>query len=315
MNRKIDDRTYLKYLLPSLNISNLKEICREFEIKGYSRLKKVELIDFILDSQSEEEMKELIKQRELDIISEGINIALDKINGKDRESIVDIKIVNPELHEVEIKFKGFNWEITSFLSITKDNIENPDRDCDCNIGANMGFCGHFWVGFILSLKQAYFKITDWALTSLPNDFEDKIKSIKLEGLSVGTSGEVNNKSIKIINESSGTSMLMKFINESITIYDGKIKEILEKQSDFQGNITTYFLIKLINVKLGIRIKKQSDFKEEDLVKVNDLRIRISEKLNNEVDLSIGDRVTLNGKLNKDNVLGIVIKNIRKVQKI
>ena len=83
IRRKIDDRTYLGYLLQSLNVNELKQICRDFEIKGFSRLKKSELIEFILDSSAEEEMKELILQKELDIISKEIDLAIDKINGED----------------------------------------------------------------------------------------------------------------------------------------------------------------------------------------------------------------------------------------
>ncbi|MBD3196534.1 MAG: hypothetical protein GF317_15850, partial [Candidatus Lokiarchaeota archaeon] len=50
MSKQIDNRTYLTYLLPALNVKELKQICRDFKIKGYSRLKKAELIEFILDS-------------------------------------------------------------------------------------------------------------------------------------------------------------------------------------------------------------------------------------------------------------------------
>ena len=166
MNRAIDDRTYLKYLLQYLNVDDLKQICRDFDIKGFSKFKKSELIDFILDSLAEEEFEELLKQKEIEIVSAGIDLAIKKINGEDRESVSEIKIINPENHEIELKFKGWNWETESFLSITHKNIKNPERDCDCRIGANMGFCSHFWIGFIYSLKQKWFKLEDWNLTAL-----------------------------------------------------------------------------------------------------------------------------------------------------
>ena len=175
MKRQIDDRTYLNYIMQSLNLDALKQLCRDFELKGYSKLKKLELIDFILDSLSDEELKELLKAKEIEIISEEIDLAISKIKGEDREGLVEIKMVNPDDHEIELIFKGWNWENTSFLSITPNNINNPERDCDCRIGSNMGFCSHFWVGFIFSLKQNYFKLKDWNLTILPEGFEDKIK--------------------------------------------------------------------------------------------------------------------------------------------
>jgi len=128
MKRELDDKTYLKYLLQYLNTDDLKQICRDFEIKGFSKLKKSELIDFILDSLAEEELKDLLKQREIEIVSSGIDLALKKINGEDRESVAEIKIVNLNKHEIELKFKGWNWKVESFLSITPKNIGDPERD-------------------------------------------------------------------------------------------------------------------------------------------------------------------------------------------
>ncbi len=314
MDRKIDDRTYLKYLLPSLNVKDLKEICREYDIKGYSKLTKEKIIEFILDSQSEEEMRELIKNKEILIIQNGIKLALNKINGKDRENISSINI-NKKLKEVEVSFRGFNWETNAFILINESNIENPERDCDCNIGGNMGFCGHFWVCFIISLKKGFFSIKNWTLTNLPEDFEKNIKTIAIKEYSIGKNGDINDKEIKIIDESSADSILMGFINESITVYEGTVTEIEEKQSDFQGNITTYYSIILDNVKLGHKLKKKSDFKKEDLLHIKKLTIRVSESLQKEQTLALGEKISFNGKLSKDNLLGIIVKNIRKIQKM
>ncbi len=180
MNGEIDDRTYLKYLLQSLNADGLKQICRDFGIKGFSKFKKSELIDFVLDSLAEEEQKDLLDQKEGDIISKEINTAIKKINGEDRESITEIKVVNDKNHEIELKFKGFNWDSSSYLSITSKNIHDPERDCDCRVGSNMGLCNHFWVGFIYSLKRNYFKLSDWKLTPLPKNFGKTMEKIILK---------------------------------------------------------------------------------------------------------------------------------------
>ncbi len=312
MKRKIDDKTYLKYLLQSLNVNDLKQICRDFAIKGFSKFAKVKLIDFILDSLSEEEINELLKEKEIEIISSEINLALKKIKGEDRETISNIRIVNPKLHEIEISFKGFNWETTSFLSITKVNIENPERDCDCRVGSNMGFCNHFWVGFIFSLKEGYFKLSDWSLTLLPEDFEEKVRSIKL---SKGDIGKEISESVSLVDESSESFHLMVHEGKSITVYEGEIEEIVEKQQDFQGNITTYYVVSLKNVRFGPRVQKKSDFREEDIENIDNLKLRISEKLNDENDLKTGDKISGNGKLTKDAFLGFIVKNIRKIAKL
>lgn len=309
MSRKLDNRTYLSYLLQSLNVDELKQICRTYEIKGFSKLKKIELIDFVLDSLAEEEYKELLKQKELDIISSEIDLALKKIRGEDRETIEDIKIINEKEHEIELTFKGFNWETKSYLSITPKNINNPERDCDCRIGSNMGFCNHFWVGFIISLKEGYFKLSDWKLTVLPSDFKSTIETIQI---SLSPSKDID-QSINIYDESAEDFELQKYVDKSISVYDGEIKKIEEKQQVFQEIITKYYLITLKNVKFGPRIEKKSDFREEDIISTDILHLRISENLYNEKDLKIGKKIKINGKLTKDNFLKLfIVKNIRKI---
>ncbi len=314
MNRKIDDQDYLNYLLQSLNVKELKQICRENDIKGFSKLKKSELIDFIIDSLSEEEIKEVINNNEIEIISKEIGLAINKINGNDRELISSIKIVNPENHEVEILFKGFNWESTSFLSITPENIDDPERDCDCRIGANSGFCSHFWAGFILSLKQNWFNLSNWTLTKLPDDFKEKIDMIKLAKMP-GKTDEIDEIFV-MTDESSEDIQYMEFVDKSITVYEGEISDLDRKEQDFQGNITVYYIITLKRVKLGPRVQKKSDFREEHIKDIEELNLRISEKLYNDNNLKIGDNISGNGKLTRDNFLRIyIVKNIRKIQKI
>ncbi len=312
MSRQIEDKTYLNYLLQSTKIDDLKQICRDFQIKGYSKFTKVKLVEFILDSLADEEISEVIENNEIEIISREINLALKKINGEDRESIEAIKTVNPDLHEIEIQFKGFNWETTSFLSITEETIDNPERDCDCRIGSNMGFCNHFWVGFIFSLKEGYFKLSDWTLTILPDEFEKKIKSIKLskEGSAEGVS-----EAVSLVDESSESFLLMNHVGKSITVYEGEVEDILERQQDFQGNITVYYVVTLKNARFGPRVQKKSDFREDDIEDIDKLKLRISEKLYNEQNFKVGDKIGGNGKLTKDNFLGFIVKNIRKIEKI
>ena len=309
VQRVIDNRTYLKYLFQSLNLDKLKEECKNFNIKGYSKYKKSDLIEFILDSLSEEEISSLIKKKEKEIVSEGITSALEKINGKNRESITSIKVVNPDIHEIELKFKGFNWETESYLIINDQNLNNPERDCDCRTGAEMGFCPHFWVGFIFALKNGFFNLNDWNLTYLPNDFEKEIQSINISNLD--TSNEV-----KLIDKSSDDYLYQKYLDQSITIYKAEVTNIEEKEQVFQENVTKYYLGSLKDVKLGPRIQRKDDFNESDLCDFKDLSVRISEKLQEELSLKPGDKINLNGKLTKDNFLkSYVVKNIRKINLI
>jgi hypothetical protein len=299
MNREMDDKTYSKYLLQSLNLDELKQICRDFGIKGYSKFKKSEMVDFILDSFAEEELKDFLDQNEENIISSEIDTAINKINGDDRESIVNIKVVNDRNNEIELKFKGFNWTSESYLSITPKNINDPERDCDCRVGSNMGFCNHFWIGFIYSLKKDYFKLSDWKTTTLPKDFKTKVENIVI-------------KDGSLINEGAPSSLLAK--HKRITVYDAEITNIEEKEDDFQGNITTYYLLSLKDIEFGPQLKKKSDYRKEDLEKLDELKIRASEKLYSSDKFKLGDRITCNGGVNKDRTLGFMLKRVTGLKK-
>jgi hypothetical protein len=309
VQRQVDNRTYLKYLFQSLNVDKLKEICKDFKIKGYSRFNKNDLIEFILDSLSEEEISALIKKKELEIISEGINSAIEKINGQDRESITFIKVVNPDIHEIELKFKGFNWETESYLIINDRNINNPERDCDCRIGAAMGFCSHFWVGFIFALKKGFFTLSDWNLTYLPEDFEKEIQSINISNLD-------DTEEVKLVDKNSNDYLFQKYLDQSITIYEAEVTNIEEKEQVFQENVTKYFIGSLKNVRLGPRVQKKDDFDQSDISNFEELSIRISERLQEKLNLIAGNKINLNGKLTRDNFLNLyIVKNIRKINTI
>jgi hypothetical protein len=309
VQRDVDDHTYLKYLFQSLNLDKLKVVCKDFNIKGYSKFKKSDLIEFILDSLSEEEIGSLIKKKEKEIVSEGIASALEKINGKNRESITSIKVINPETHEIELKFKGFNWNTESYLIINDQNLNNPDRDCDCRTGAEMGFCPHFWVGFIFTLKKGFFNLKDWTLTYIPDGFEKEIQSINISNLDAL-------EGVKLVDKSSDDYLYQKYLDQSITIYEAEVTNIEEKEQVFQENVTKYYLGSLKDIKLGPRVQRKDDFNESDLSVFKELSIRISEKLQEELNLKPRDKISLNGKLTKDNFLKLyVVKNIRKINLI
>jgi hypothetical protein len=299
LSKKLDDKAYLKYLLQSLNADGLKSICRDFGIKGFSKFKKSELIDFILDSLAEEELKAFLKQKEIEIISKEIKTAIAKVNGEDRETITDIKVINEKNHEIELKFKGFNWDVDSYLSITSNNINDPERDCDCRVGSNMGLCNHFWVGVIYSLKKNYFKLSDWKLTTLPKDFERQVEKIVI-------------KEGKLINEGATSSLLARY--KRITIYESEITDIEEKEDDFQGNVTAYYLITLKDIEYGPQLEKKSDYRKEDIETMDQLKIRVSEKLYSNDNFKLGDKITCNGGVNKDRTLGFMLKRVTGLKK-
>ncbi len=299
LSKKLDEKTYVKYLFQSLNIDGLKSICREHGIKGYSIFKKSELVDFILDSLAEEELKDLLEQKELGIISSEIKTAIKKIDGEDRESITSIKVINEKDHEIELEFEGFNWDSSSYLSITSKNIHDPERDCDCRVGSNMGFCNHFWVGFIYSLKKNYFKLSDWKLTPLPKNFGKRVEKIVL-------------KDGRLINEGAVKILLAR--HKRVTVYEAEIEEIEEKEDDFQGNITIFYLITLKDIEFGPQLKKKSDYRKQHIENIDELLIRVSQNLYSSDSFNLGDKITCNGGVNNDSYLGYMLKRVTNFKK-
>jgi len=73
----------------------------------------------------------------------------------------------------------------------------------------------------------------------------------------------------MVDESSADYKLLKYLNSRITVYKGEITEILERESDFQGNITIYYIVSLKDLKIGPQLKKVKDYREEDTIKIND----------------------------------------------
>ena len=179
----------------------------------------------------------------------------------------------------------------------------------------MGFCSHFWIGFIYSLKQNWFKLDDWTLTALPNDFEKRVKTIKLAEAQMGEKVKGKQKSAVLIDETSSGAKLMKYIDSSITVYDGEIVEIVERESEFQGNITIFHMVSLENLKIGPKLKKPSNYREEDTENIEKLKLRLSAKLQDENSFKKGDKISFSGKLVKDNFWGYTVKNVRKITKI
>jgi len=177
-NRSINNRDYFYYFLQSYKVDELKQICRDYEIKGFSKFNKEKLTEFIKNSLSDEEIFEYLEENETSVISREFAIALSIINKNNQEKIEFIKLVNENTHEIEIHFSAFNWDLTSMVIINNETLGNCERDCDCVIGRDGGFCSHFWVGFIKSFKLGHFKISDWKLTTLPFNVEKLVKNVR-----------------------------------------------------------------------------------------------------------------------------------------
>lgn len=166
-HRSIPNRLFFGYLLQSLTLEELKQICRDYNLTHYSTLRRQELIEYIKDSFSEEEIRDFLIEREGGIISKSIAEALGIMNGKGKEKLEEIKTINKNIHEIELSFEGFKWETQNYVIINKETIKDPERYCDCKEGNEGGFCPHFWIAFAVSVKRGYLSLDDWKLTKIP----------------------------------------------------------------------------------------------------------------------------------------------------
>ncbi|MEE9379195.1 MAG: hypothetical protein V3V33_14315 [Candidatus Lokiarchaeia archaeon] len=75
--------TYLKRLFQTATADDLKQICRDHNIRGFSTKKKSGLVELVLTSLSEEELKEVVNEKEENWISKGIDNAFNNQNIRD----------------------------------------------------------------------------------------------------------------------------------------------------------------------------------------------------------------------------------------
>jgi len=180
--RSIDTDEYLTILLQSLTIDQLKEICREKEIKGYSNYRKVDLITFIILNLDYTEKYRFLIANELKIINSEIKEAVRIILNKSKEKLTDIQI-DETRKEIELRFESPHWNATNFAEFQNGSLSNPPRDCDCRVGSANGFCPHFWIAFFIAIQKNFFFLREWEVTKLLSNISKIISKLQI------TSGE------------------------------------------------------------------------------------------------------------------------------
>ena len=191
--------TKQKIFFNTATADDLKQICRDKNIKGFSKYRKADLTDFLINSLSREDIEELMEKKDVWIMSR-INEAFSIITSKHRgERFISFFKIDEDNKEFEMMFERYKEFQTAFLSISNENINNPEFVCDCGLGANGGLCAHFWLGFIFALKKNFFQSTKWNLTALPKDFDTILKNIEIK-----TTGR-DNKDIILYSTSSLSS--------------------------------------------------------------------------------------------------------------
>jgi len=104
LKRKTNDKDYIHELLRLKTKTQLTQICRDLKIRGFSKYNVVELIDFVHNSLTEEQLEKVFEIPESLIYTKKINSDSDRELGKLFEII---KNVYPKLGAVNIKKAHF----------------------------------------------------------------------------------------------------------------------------------------------------------------------------------------------------------------
>lgn len=59
----------------------------------------------------------------------------------------------------------------------------------------------------------------------------------------------------------------------ITVHEAEVLLWQKRKSTLQGNVTVYFIVFLINVKLSPQLKKRTDYQQDNIIFLNELRVR------------------------------------------
>ncbi|MHA1232013.1 MAG: hypothetical protein ACTSPQ_15350 [Candidatus Helarchaeota archaeon] len=317
--RDLDLDSRLKIFLGSRNLSQIKELIREYNdeckaedkkekmIKGYSKFKKAELIDFLINALDEEYKEKLLKRIEKRCIEDLFNQGLALLKGKGAPE----KLKKAEEFEglesgYNFIFEGFSWQTETDLILTDDNMIDDFR-CDCRYAQSGGLCQHFFAGLIYLIKN---NIVD--PESLGVFFIiDKDKLDKIDDAEIKLKREESDEEYeyKIENEPSIEEVAMSNEKGNVGIKDGIVTFIEERKSYYQDKENVWYLLKLEN---GMCYDPTD--KEAELIPFERILARISKRLKEENDIKEGDKVSLKGTLQDSKYYGLMLKNIRKIIK-
>ncbi|MHA1357654.1 MAG: hypothetical protein ACTSRC_06060 [Candidatus Helarchaeota archaeon] len=136
-------------------IKNWNDYCKandqgENMLKGYSKYKKEELIDFIIGSIADEEKKKILDTIQDAYLEELFDSAKDYFVGNvEREKLQTVKMLEAGIN---LEFKGWQWENETMIELSSKGALK-DYSCSCRIGRMGGFCPHLFTGIIILIKE------------------------------------------------------------------------------------------------------------------------------------------------------------------
>ena len=162
------------YLLAFTNQS-LKDICKIYKIKGFSKLNKEEIIDLILKSIPKTTFDSFLNDIEEKSLIMTISL-VPKYFTKENPTKLEVIHFDDKDNILNLKFKGFRWEIDTnlqFLNLNKRNEPLTLKfNCTCEYAKDEGFCSHFWLGLMWAFQKFSIENSRWNKTKLPAIFNE-----------------------------------------------------------------------------------------------------------------------------------------------
>ncbi|MFX1444176.1 MAG: toll/interleukin-1 receptor domain-containing protein [Promethearchaeota archaeon] len=163
------DGNNFKLFLKSMTVAKIKELIDYYNekfvingpkdelIKGFSNLKKAELVGFVDASLSESEKKELYNEFESEIVQTLITDALSLVSGEHKvEQIQNASIISGG-KGYRVWFKGKYGSNKASLQILDNMIK---KSCTCKLGSMDGICMHQMAIYLMLLSKKSIDLED-----------------------------------------------------------------------------------------------------------------------------------------------------------
>ena len=137
IKRIVSDKAYIRKLLNLKTNEQLKQICRDFHIRGFSKYGKNELVDFVHRSLTREQLQEIFEIPIKEIYTRGIKTVITW----------NLKEINAIMKEVYLR----NSPYVVHADIEKKHFKNIEIK-----GYLEGTRLDFTLTFIMKLRQPYF---------------------------------------------------------------------------------------------------------------------------------------------------------------
>ena len=283
----LDKLDQAKIFLLAFTVQDLKDLCKQHRIKGFSNLNKDEIIEFILKSIPKHTFQSFLmdlEQKSLNLIISQVPKYLKKENPTKLESLR----FDEKNNIIMLIFKGFRWEIYTniqFLNLNKKNETlRLKLNCSCEYAKDGGFCSHFWLGMIWGFRKFKLNTSRWDRFNLPEVFNELVKNLDFKFFY-----KDNPKQEKIrlysVEELLKTKLMGKTEFEFKDLEDLSVKEILNFISGTKIMISDNERTKPVKKKLIDLIKDQLEIDEFSKIIFNFKKnSRISEARKISVDI-------------------------------